>query len=214
MKKCRPLHLVTNGPASAQLGCAAQLLSFVIPSAAKDLCTSAEADRANCPYAIFSTAIRRLNVSSSAEWRSTQSSSDIAFRHVISGSASGPTGYLSCHIPFFAISSTFAATTFGDTGASARLLANQAAIRARCGYSEGALSTMRRAIAVSMMPGSTNATRTPNVFISHASPSDKASSAHFEAQYAVAGGWQKVPATELMLMIVPLRRSRIDVTTA
>jgi hypothetical protein len=168
----------------------------------------------NCRYALVPAAIRRSNVSSSAECRSIQSSSDIDLRHVISGSASGPTGCLSCHVAFFATSSTFAATTFGDMGACARLLANKVAIRARCGYSEGSFFPMRCAIAVSMMPGSTNATRTPNGFISHARPSDNASSAHFEAQYGVAGGWQNVPATELMLMIVPLRRFRIDVMTA
>ena len=69
-------------------------------------------------------------------------------------------------------------------------------------------SSTRRAIAVSTMPGSTTATRTLNVFISPASPSVSASSAHFGAPYAMSGG-RRCDRTELTLMMHPLRRSRI-----
>ena len=61
-----------------------------------------------------------------------------------------------------------------------------------------------------MIPGSTIATRTLNVFISPASPSLNASSAHFDAAYGVKGAEAMRPATELTLMMQPLRRLRID----
>ena len=46
---------------------------------------------------------------------------------------------------------------------------------------------MRRAIAVSIMPGSTMATRTLNIFISPARASLSASRAHFDAMYDDSG---------------------------
>src|SRR5262249_62270664 len=64
----------------------------------------------------------------------------------------------------------------------------------------------RPAIAVEIMPGSTSATRMLSGFTSCASPSDSASSAHLLAVYGVAGELEKRPATELTLMMHPLRR--------
>jgi|GEM_PF-5348851 len=72
---------------------------------------------------------------------------------------------------------------------------------------------MARAIGVSMMPGCTMATRTPNGFISCASASLKASSANFEAAYEPSGDKAIFPATEVTLMMQPLLRSRMPVST-
>ena len=62
---------------------------------------------------------------------------------------------------------------------------------------------MRLAIGVSMMPGSTIATRTLKGFISWASDSLSASSANFEAVYGAKGEQAMRPATDAILMMQP-----------
>src|SRR6185369_1484272 len=106
----------------------------------------------------------------------------------MSGAASGPTGCLNFQVSAWAISTIFWPTTLGGTGAASSVAVNCVAIRAACGYAESLTVVILRAMAVSMIPGSTRTTRTPNSFISQAKPSLRASSAHFEAQYGVAGG--------------------------
>src|ERR1700722_14148472 len=118
------------------------------------------------------------------------------------------------HVPLSATSRILSATSDGCAGVFSELL-KSAANLSLCRYGDVvSLTVMRRAIAVSMIPGSTSATRTLKVFISPASPSVSASSAHFVAQYDVSGAQDIFPATELMLMMHPLLRSRICATTA
>ncbi len=59
------------------------------------------------------------------------------------------------------------------------------------------------------MPGSTMATRTLNVFISPASASLNASSAHFDEVYGASGALEIRPATDDTLIMQPLRRFRM-----
>lgn len=73
---------------------------------------------------------------------------------------------------------------------------------------------MFRAIRVSIIPGSTIATRTPNAFISCAKTSLIASRADFEAAYGAMGATLILPATELTLTIVPWPRERMPGATA
>src|SRR5215471_15587095 len=56
-------------------------------------------------------------------------------------------------------------------------------------------------MSVSMIPGSTTATRMLNILASCARPSLSASNAHFDAAYAVSGGDEIRPPTELTLMM-------------
>ena len=72
----------------------------------------------------------------------------------------------------------------------------------------------RLAIAVSMIPGSTIATRTLNGFASCANDSLSASNANFDAVYGAMGELAMRPATDATLMIQPLRRWRIVGSTA
>src|SRR5207249_4945078 len=72
----------------------------------------------------------------------------------------------------------------------------------------------RLAIAVSMMPGSTIATRTLNGFTSCANDSLSASNANFDAVYGAMGELAMRPATDATLMMQPLWRARIGGSTA
>ena len=69
---------------------------------------------------------------------------------------------------------------------------------------------MRRAMAVSMIPGWTIATRTLKGLTSWASPSLNASSANFEAVYAVSGEHEIRPATDETLTMQPFRLVRMS----
>src|SRR5262249_22767693 len=158
--------------------------------------------------------MRVHQVSSSAEYKATHSSSVKVLRHCRKASAPDPTGWRTCQLPLSATSRIFFATSEGGTGFFCSVASKIAAIRAYCGYDEEPGATSRRcAIPVSVMPGSTTATRTLNIFISPASPSLSASNAHLLAIYGVRGELLMRPATELTLMMHPLRRCRMYGTT-
>jgi hypothetical protein len=78
-------------------------------------------------------------------------------RHCNKGIASGPTGWLNCQVPLSATSNIFAATSEGGTGFS-NAAQKRVEKRGPCPYGDSvAGSPMCRAIAESMMSGSTMA---------------------------------------------------------
>ena len=102
----------------------------------------------------------------------------------------------------------------GDTGDLSAVV-NRAAMRRCWEYGVGAPGVpMFLAICVSMIPGSTMATRTLNALPSWARHSLSASSANLEAVYAAIGATATCPATEATLMMHPLRRCLIAGRTA
>src|SRR3954468_21918048 len=107
------------------------------------------------------------------------------------------------------------ATSKGDVGLLSDA-ANKAPMRRPCieyGLGGGAgLGVVVNGVA--MTPGSTMATRTLNGLSSCAKHSLNPSNAHFEAAYGPCGGNPNWPATEVILMMQPLRFSRMDRRTA
>lgn len=69
-------------------------------------------------------------------------------------------------------------------------------------------------IAVWITPGSMIATRTPKAATSWASASLAAPSANLEAEYAIWFGVATRPAIEVTFTMQPVRRSRIEGSTA
>jgi hypothetical protein len=92
----------------------------------------------------------------------------------------GPTRWWRIQVPLSTISRILFATSEGGTGLFSGDLKSEAKRPALYGELAG-WSPMRRAIAISIIPGSTISTRTLKVFISPARASLTASSAHFEA---------------------------------
>src|SRR6056297_613455 len=161
-----------------------------------------------------SASTRSYQASSSSAPQATQSSSLMAWRQSMKGAASGPTGCLSCIVSPETISTMLSATSDAGVGFCSELL-NNAAMRFWPGYEEPSESVlMRVAIDVSMMPGSTIATRISNGRTSWARHSDSASSAYFDAAYGPMGEPARRPDMEVTLTMQPLRLCRIDGRTA
>src|SRR5262249_1193232 len=124
---------------------------------------------------------RLYHASSSNAPQLTHSSSVIDALQSRNGFASGPTGCRSCQVPVSTMSRMASATSEGGVGLASEAL-NRLENREAWGYNDSpAGASMRRAIAVSIIPGWTIATRMLKGFTSWASASLSASRANLEA---------------------------------